>query len=126
MPNGDSNSAEWRAIEEGRNHIGAVEQRQAAHDVRLRAVERSDEKLERKLDDFRDDILGAVGGVEDRLNKRFDRQRAAIVAGLGLGLPLITALVSALLASGGHGCGIHWKTSGGVGAPSSRCTRGCV
>lgn len=102
MPNGaDPNSAEWRAIEENRNGLASVQRQQVEHGVRLGDVERSDEKLERKLDTFKDDIIGAVGDVEDRLNKRFDRQRAAIVAGLGFALPAITALVSALLARGG-------------------------
>ena len=102
MPNGaDPNSAEWHAIEENRNGLASVQRQQVEHGVRLGAVERSDEELERKLDTFKDDIIGAVGDVEDRLNKRFDRQRAAIVAGLGFALPAITALVSALLARGG-------------------------
>lgn len=100
MPNGaDPNSAEWRAIEENRNGLASVQRQQVEHGVRLGDVERSDEKLERKLDTFKDDIIGAVGDVEDRLNKRFDRQRAAIAAGLGFALPAITALVSALLAA---------------------------
>lgn len=100
MPNGD-HTPEWTAIERNRERVERAERHLAEHAVRLGSVERSDERIETKLEAFKDEILEAVEAVESRLNKRFDRQRAALILGLSLGLPLITALVSALLAKGG-------------------------
>lgn len=100
MPNGD-HIPEWAAIERNRERVERDERRLAEHAVRLGSVERSGERIEARLESFKDEILEAVEAVEARLNKRFDRQRAALILGLSLGLPLITALISALLAKGG-------------------------
>lgn len=99
MPNGES--AEWHAIDQlRRGHLEVVRD-VAVVENEQRGLKEGQEKLDKKLDDHKAAILEAITESQSELDERFNRQRAALLWIVGITMPVITALGTALLSRGG-------------------------
>lgn len=100
MPNGDE--AHWRAIESLRRAQSETVRDVAVVQNEQRGIKDAQREMNEKLDDFRDEILAAVNAARQDIDKRFNRQRAALLWVVGITMPVITALGTALIARGGQ------------------------
>ena len=65
-----------------------------------REIKQGQREVVQALGTFKEEITDHIDAVEERFDKRFDRQRAVLIAGLGFAITVITALGTALLNAG--------------------------
>lgn len=99
MPHGTS--AEWHAIESLRRGQAETVRDVAVVQNEQLGIKEAQREMNEKLDAHKTEILAAVNESNDELNQRFNRQRMAILWVVGITMPVITALGTALISRGG-------------------------
>lgn len=99
MPNGTS--AEWHAIESLRRAQSETVRDVAVVQNETHELKEGQREMNDKLDDFKAEIIEAVNQARQDIDVRFNRQRNALIAIVGITTPVITALGTALIARGG-------------------------